>query len=380
LARFIHTADWHLGVKRHYLSVEAQSRYSGDSFKAVEEVGELAIKEGASFILVCGDVFESNQVEARTVLRGLEAMRRVPVPILILPGNHDLLDASSVYLSKTFKDNVPSNVTVLENSGVVEVPNVPGIRLVCAPLRSKRPLSDGLGEACSSADPEPDRVTIAVGHGKVSTLDFGREDPAMIDVPRLEGFIGDGRVGYVALGDRHTATPVGDTGRIWYSGSLLPTDFGMDGCGNVLVVDLGQQCSVKTVPISDWRFIHKEFVFLDDSGINELREYLSNADRKDQAAVRLVLKGALTIDGRAELDDVLSKYREVFASIELHERECDLVTSMGSLSSADLGLQGFVGKAMDSLIETSGSGGEDAGVATDASALLIRLARGRDGG
>ena len=43
---------------------------------------------------------------------------------------------------------------------------------------------------------------------------------------------------YVALGDRHSTTEVGGTGRIWYSGAPEPTAYDEIDPGNVLIVDL----------------------------------------------------------------------------------------------------------------------------------------------
>ena len=54
--------------------------------------------------LACGDVFESSQIERRTLARALEAIASIPVPVYLLPGNHDPLDAASVYHSAVFRD------------------------------------------------------------------------------------------------------------------------------------------------------------------------------------------------------------------------------------------------------------------------------------
>ena len=43
---------------------------------------------------------------------------------------------------------------------------------------------------------------------------------------------------YVALGDRHSTTNVGTTGRVYYAGAPEPTDYDETDPGNVLIATL----------------------------------------------------------------------------------------------------------------------------------------------
>ena len=116
--RFLHTADWQLGMTRHFLNGEAQPRYSAARRDAVTGLGALAVETGAEFVVVAGDVFEHNQLAPRDVSQSLEAMRAIGVPVYLLPGNHDPLDASSVYTSQLFATECPDNVVVLDRAGL----------------------------------------------------------------------------------------------------------------------------------------------------------------------------------------------------------------------------------------------------------------------
>ena len=73
--RFVHTADWQLGMTRYFLNGEAQPRYSAARRDAVAGLGALAAETGAEFVVVAGDVFEHNQLAPRVVSQSLEAMR-----------------------------------------------------------------------------------------------------------------------------------------------------------------------------------------------------------------------------------------------------------------------------------------------------------------
>ena len=82
--RFIHTADWQLGMTRHFLNGDAQPRYSAARRDAVSALGALAAETGAEFVVVAGDVFEHNQLDPRVVSQSLEAMRSIGIPIYLL--------------------------------------------------------------------------------------------------------------------------------------------------------------------------------------------------------------------------------------------------------------------------------------------------------
>ena len=135
--RFLHTADWQLGMTRHFLAGDAQPRYSAARRDAVAGLGALAAEVGAEFVVVAGDVFEHNQLAPQVVGQSLEAMRAIGIPVYLLPGNHDPLDASSVYTSALFTAERPDNVVVLDRAGVHQVR--PGLEIVAAPWRSKAP-------------------------------------------------------------------------------------------------------------------------------------------------------------------------------------------------------------------------------------------------
>ena len=138
--RFVHTADWQIGMTRHFLARsggEAQARFAEARLDAVRALGALADAEGAAFVLVCGDVFESNLVGPEVVARAAEALRTVRTPVLLLPGNHDPADASSVLRRAEIARC--AGVTVLDTPGVHRVAD--GVEVVAAPWASKRPLA-----------------------------------------------------------------------------------------------------------------------------------------------------------------------------------------------------------------------------------------------
>ena len=373
--RFVHTADLQLGMTRRFLDDDAQAQFANARTESLVEIGRLVDREGAEFVVVAGDVFETNRVRPRTVGRALEAMAAIPVPVYLLPGNHDPLDAATVYRSLTFERSKPPNVIVLQTAETLTVRA--GVQLVGTPWPTKRPLRDLVGAACDALAPDEDSVRIVVGHGAMDYMgDF--HDPAAIQLAAAERYIAEGRVQYIALGDRHSTTSVGDTGRIWYSGAPEPTAHDETDAGNVLVVDVDRnECAVTPQSVGTWAFVTKEFDLGIGSDLGEFPDWLDRLPTKDRTVVRLTLAGVLSLSEYQQVEESIHDAREVFGSIEEWEPTSHLLVRPDDDDFADLDLSGFARNAVDRLRTTSVSGGEDAGVARDALSLLVRLAHGR---
>jgi len=138
-------------MTRHFFSEGAQERFSQARFDAIRTLGRIANEEHCQFMLVCGDAFESNQVDRKTVARTLEALRDVPVPVYLLAGNHDPLNAASVYRSSTFVERKPPHVHVIEHANPFQAAD--GLEIVGAPWMSKRPVANPVEEALKALSP-----------------------------------------------------------------------------------------------------------------------------------------------------------------------------------------------------------------------------------
>ena len=372
MVRFLHTADWQLGMTRHFLAGEAQSRFDGARIDVIRKIGTLAEDEGCSFVVVCGDVFESNQVSSRVVSRAFDAMASTPgVRYYLLPGNHDPLDASSVYTSPKFTKSRPENVTVLTDSSPLSV--APGVELVAAPWFTRRPLTDLVADACNSLE-ESGAVRIVVGHGALDTLSPNKSDPALISLSSLEERIDAGQIHYAALGDRHSTTVEGRSERVWYSGAPEPTAYVEDDPGNVLVVELDAgEIDVKERSVGTWRFLRKDWDLTQETDLNALEAWLSDIPDKDRTIVKLALVGQISLAQKARLDGLLERYGELLGALETWERRSELVVVPDEIDYDRLGLSGFAHEALQELALQAESTGDQALVARDALALLHRL-------
>ncbi len=383
--RFLHTADWQLGMTRHFLAGDAQPRYSAARRDAVAGLGALAAEVGAEFVVVAGDVFEHNQLAPQVIGQSLEAMRAIGIPVYLLPGNHDPLDASSVYTSALFTAECPDNVVVLDRAGVHQVR--PGLEIVAAPWRSKAPTTDLVAEVLEGLRGLPGGpvTRVLVAHGGVDVLDPDRDKPSLIRLAALDDALAGGAVHYVALGDKHSLTQVGGSGRVWYSGSPEVTNFDdvESDPGHVLVVDIDESHPRRAVTVTardvgHWRFVTLQHHVDSNRDIADLDLNLDQMSEKERTVVRLALTGSLTVTDRAALDACLDRYARLFAWLGLWDRHTDLAVVPADGEFTDLGIGGFAAAAVEELVETARAG--DTASAVDAQAALALLLRLTDRG
>lgn len=374
VVRFIATADWQLGMSAHFLDADARPRYQQARFDAVTRIGELANECEAAFVLVCGDVFESNQLSRSVVAKAFESLRSFQVPVVLLPGNHDPLDAATIYDSAAFTERQPEHVHVLRSTKPFLV--TPGVEIVGAPWFSKHPLGDLVAQATQSLDPVPATlVRIIAGHGALSSLNPDRDSLATIDERALQDLLDRRCAHFAVLGDRHSTHKAAE--RIWYPGTPEVTSRREEDPGNVLVVDVtGDQTNVEPVKIGQWTFSAIGQDIHSDTDIQFLDGLLQAMPDKERTAVWLALTGTLSAASRARLDLLIDQARDLFAHLDYWSRRTDLVTLPDQHDFADLGLTGFAADALTELVALAHSEDEDSPTAQDALSLLYRLVGG----
>ncbi len=374
VTRFLHTGDWQLGMTRHFFSEGVQERFAQSRFDAIRELGRIAKEEDCQFMVVCGDVFESNLVDRKTVSRALEALKDVPVPVYLLPGNHDPLNAASVYRSSTFLERKPAHVHVIEDTDPIRVDE--GIEIVGIPWTSKRPLQDLVAFTTGKLEPSVDTLRVCVAHGMVDSLSPNLEDPAVISLHAAEKAIAKNKITYLALGDRHSLTGVGDSGRIWYAGTPEPTDYNEVKAGFALIATLNEEgVTTKEVKVGRWKFIEREQVDLNTKDdIEGLRGWLEKLEDKERTVVKLRRVGALSLSFHGELEELLSHVQEILGAVETRVNK--LVVIPEDADFRDLGFSGFASRAVQRLRSQVEESGPDSIASRDALALLVRLAGG----
>jgi len=369
---FLHTSDWQLGMTRRFLSEEAQARYTQARFDAIRTMGRIAKEKQCQFILVCGDSFESNQVDRKTVARAIEALKEVTVPVYLLPSNHDPLNAASVYHSSTFVEKKPAHVHIIENTAPVQVGE--GFELVGAPWLSKRPNVNPIIDLLNALPPAGSIKRICVGHGIIDIFTPDKEAENVIAVSKLEAAISDGKVYFIALGDRHSLTKVGSGDRIWYSGTPESTDFSEDHSGFCQIVRMdGDDVTTEEVEIGQWRFIEMLVDLNTEDDVKSLQKELEDIPNRERTVVKLDLKGSLTLSLYGVLQNHLLAAKDVLAGSVINED--NLLVIPNDTDFTDLGFSGFADATVKRLRDKIDQGGNEGAVARDAFMLLLRLSK-----
>ena len=305
-------------------------------------------------------------------------MRGIGVPVYLMPGNHDPLDAGSVYTSALFRAECPDNVVVLDRAGVHEVR--PGLQIVAAPWHSKVPTTDLVADVLAGLSAEDGVTRIVVAHGGVDVHQADREKASYIRLSAVEEALAEGSVHYVALGDKHSRMQVGGTGRVWYSGSPEVTNYDHveNDPGHVLVVDVDEADPARRVEVGArrvgrWRFVSLRHTVDTSRDVTDLDLNLDLLTEKDRTVVQVGLNGTLTVTDKAALDACLDKYARRFAALTVWESQTDVVVMPADGEFDDLGIGGFAAAAVDELVAAAKLEDDQSDDARAALALLLRL-------
>jgi DNA repair exonuclease SbcCD nuclease subunit len=201
--RLLHTSDVHVGE----WSATSELATPVDALRTVVDT---AIRERVDLVLFAGDLFDSNRVPQPICDQVCVELSRLPVPSVILPGNHDPYDAESVYR----RLRLPSPVRLVTERGG-ETVRFESLDLAVwgrphlSYAENLQPLLD---------PPEPDNASwqVAIGHGHLVRTPDDLMRSYLIHADQIAAC----RRHYVALGhwDVHHDVSQGEVTAV-YSGS-----------------------------------------------------------------------------------------------------------------------------------------------------------------
>ena len=175
MVTFVHSADWQLGKPFSRVSDDGKrTRLQEQRIAAVRRIGEVVKKHDAAFVVVAGDVFDSNSPTNTVVADACDAIKSIGAPVYVIPGNHDHAGPGSVWSQPFFlrvsKDRAPNLRVLLDREPVQEA----GCILFPCPLSRRQSGEDPCtwirNHDFSGLE---DRPRIVLAHG--STLNFRQE-------------------------------------------------------------------------------------------------------------------------------------------------------------------------------------------------------------
>lgn len=178
----------------------------------------------------------------------------------------------------------------------------------------------------------------------------------------------------MALGDRHSLTSIGTSGRIYYSGTHEAYDFGEVDPGKVLIVELGPD-TVTATPRQNgaWRFAVHEAHVSTSEDVEALSRHLEASQDKERTILKLGLVGTLDIQSHARLEEVEEHASELFAAIVRSSSRSELSIMPAGEDFENINLAGFAASSVEKLRAQASGTGPERDRAADALALLVRL-------
>ena len=380
---FIHTADWQLGKPFSRVADDGKrTRLQEQRIAAIRRIGEVVREKNAAFVVVAGDVFDSNSPTNTTVADACDGIKSVGVPVYVIPGNHDHAGPGSVwsqpFFTRVSQERAPNLRVLLEPVPVQEA----GYILFPCPLSRRQSGEDPCtwirGYDFTACD---DRPRIVLAHG--STLSFRQESDEedggrqanLIELDRLPL----SEIDYVALGDWHGMVQAG--ANAWYSGSHETDRFPKTGqrTGHVAVVQVGRKSPPVVQPVQTghtrW-LVHSE-TFATDAGPAALKHALDQLvgdGERGLSLLKLSLGGSLGLAGHAELAALLEEWQAGLLDLRLDKAVAVAPTDDEIDALAQTMANPLIAHVARELQSQIARGGEDAALAGTAIALLHEFA------
>lgn len=373
MVRFLHTADWQIGMKAAFAGEKAEALRQA-RLDAGNSAVAVATGHNVDFVLIAGDLFENNAVSPVAVQRTIEVLSKAPCPVFVLPGNHDPLRPGSAYHLPAWERAAPK-VTVLRTCEPLPVGEAV---LYPCPLTEK----SGRRDPTEWIPAQGDGIRIGVAHGSLRVPERFQEE----DFPISLTAASDHGLDYLALGHWHSRFEWADERgvvRTVYPGTPEPAAFDERDSGTVSIVEIearGAAPRLLTVPTGKLRWTARECELTTLEEAEALVAELQRWEAAESSCLRLNLKGVVDESVLAPVDELemLVEARFLFGEVLrdqllLWPSEDDLVNAMG---------EGHLGEVARELLMMQGQG--EAGrlpaevspeVVSEALALLYRIAK-----
>ena len=328
MVKFLHTADWHLGIKYTKLGPNAEKTRE-IRIETVKKLMDSAKENKVDFIIIAGDLFDNNDVDRGLIDVAANTIKRVePIPVYILPGNHDPLTRDSLYLDPSW-DSLDSAM-ILKNKETIEIPEL-NVTLYPCPVTQKQTRED-LTEWINATN---DHISIGIAHGNLQIEGFVEEPNFPINPKRVE----KSGLDYLALGEWHSSFKYqGENGvvRTVYSGTPETTKFGESDSGKFVIVEIEnhgakpiiQEINVGTIKWEEWK---REISMVDD--IEQVERELTKIKEPEHRVINFYFKGVIDQEVADYLSLFGSKCLERFLYFNLIKEDLYLKPNLSKLKA-----------------------------------------------
>lgn len=365
MVRFIHSSDLHLGKRFGNFAGDLPGRLREARHAVIARLAEHARANGADTILLAGDTFDTETPAPDVRRQALTEMaHHAPIRWVILPGNHDSLQASELWA--LLAREAPENVVLATSPEPIEL--AAGAMLLPAPCTTRRPGRD-LTDWMDGAATADGVIRIGLAHGAIQSFSEDAAASEVIAPDRARR----ARLDYLALGDWHGMIEVDPRTR--YSGSPEQDRFKHDRPGEALLVEIATAGAVPQVTSLvtssfTWRTLDLHLLAEDDP-IPALTALLPELRDRRQTLAKVVATGRAGLAARTALVAAVADASPDFARLDLDEAGLATECAVEDLDRIDRA--GALREAADALVAESEDGARSAADRAIAAAALARL-------
>jgi exonuclease SbcD len=284
--RFIHTADIHLGSLLHVtgdLPSNMDEVVKNATFIAFERICSFAAEKHADFIVISGDLYdrEARSVKASEFFsRQCAMLAEEGIPVYVIAGNHDPLSEQSEIIA------LPENVHILGSGSpqLCTVTDNTGEKIAYITGQSYSKKSEAVKMHEAYKFPDKSLWNIALLHTQLSPRNLNYVPCSAAELAQNPD------VHYWALGHIHACSEIRSSFPvIWYPGIPQGRDFGEEGAGGFLFVELDPHLEphVEFVPVSPviWQQVD---ISIDEDSENPARNISEIEDRLYNAGLEII--------------------------------------------------------------------------------------------
>ncbi|WP_378946186.1 exonuclease SbcCD subunit D [Mesorhizobium sp. ANAO-SY3R2] len=363
--RFIHSSDLHLGKRFGNFSGDLPSRLREARHAVIARLAQHAREHGATTVLLAGDTFDTETPAPDVRRQALAEMRRhAPIQWVILPGNHDSLQATQLWT--TLKAEAPENVILATEPRPITLAT--NVVLLPAPCTTRRPGRDLSAWFNTESTPEG-TIRVGLAHGAIQSFS---EEAAVTDVIAPDRARQAG-LDYLALGDWHGAVAVDP--RTHYSGTPEPDRFKHDRPGAALLVSIAAPTALPEVTSLEtgsfaWSTLQMHLLDGDDP-LQALDTLMPEESRRRQTLARVVATGRSRLAMRTALSAAIHDAVPDFAYLTLDDTDLATECEVADLDQIDQA--GALREAANALLAEAGDESRAAVDREIARAALARL-------
>ena len=308
--KFLHTADWHLGVKTNGKDRLAEQK------QVVDEIVSIATYENIDCVILAGDIFNTASPSADAEELFFDAIERLSAGgerfVFVLAGNHDDPTRISAGLPLATKRNIAlvsdlkklneksfnknSAVSVVETGrGHIKIQkNEEIVTIAYLPYPSESRISEKVDSDLSYAEKVQKWAEISASAFSNDTVNIFVSHLFMVGSKTDSGEVKVGdilavpknmipKADYTALGHIHTPQCLGDN--VYYSGAITELTANQKGLGvNIFETENGKVVSCNSIKLQNTAKYERVTVH----SIEEAEEKLLSYDDKDIVELEIV--------------------------------------------------------------------------------------------